>query len=139
MATYGRLQAADDLKTPVQKTALDLTRLVLSFCSQSLHLIGLWFSEASTIHWAGTILFIAINGGCLGFFKISATAVYDGPNNIVSAGTDLSQKGLIEFLWDMLYSSWFCEVAVLLTPWLWLAMLLVRLSLSTLALQDICS
>jgi hypothetical protein len=76
------------------------------------------------------IIYLLINVVVLGFFKMSATPTFDSDKLLVSAGSDLSQRGLMDFAWDFLYVTWFCEIATLLSAWLWLLMLVVRVSIN---------
>lgn len=67
-----------------------------------------------------------INVVALGFFFKSATAKYDAEGSLVDPGQDLSLKGLMDFVWDFIYVTWFCQIATLFSAWLWLLMLVVR-------------
>lgn len=94
-------------------------------CIKLIHLLGLYFFESSSGGLYSIIIYLVINGACLGFFKISSTPKFDSEGSLSDPGQDLSQKGLMDFVWDFLYVTWFCQLATLLSPWLWLLMLVV--------------
>lgn len=49
-----------------------------------------------------------------GYLHVLATPTYGPDGNIRSAGSDLSEKGLTEFMWDMVYWTWINLVAVII-------------------------
>lgn len=91
-------------------------------------MLGLWFFESASGGWASIIIYAMINAGALGFFFISSRPKYDEAGNLSNPGQDLAQKGLMDYVWDFIYVTWFCEVVTLFSAWLWLLMLVVRIS-----------
>lgn len=91
-----------------------------------LHLLGLWLFSSASGGWLSIIVYFVLNVAVLGFFYVSAAPKYDASGALISSGQDLSQKGLMDFLWDFIYVTWFCEVVTLFSAWLWLLMLIVR-------------
>lgn len=61
------------------------------------------------------------------WFERSSRPTYlDGGRELKRAGEDLAAKGLTEWMWDVLYWTWACEVLVaLFGNWLWWAYLAV--------------
>ncbi|KPI39974.1 uncharacterized protein AB675_11436 [Cyphellophora attinorum] len=60
------------------------------------------------------------------YLHILATPSYDPEGKIRSAGSDLNEKGLTEFMWDVLYWTWINMVLVVLVGnWGWWAYLVV--------------
>lgn len=44
------------------------------------------------------------------FISNSGTPKRDIQGNLISPGSDLNQAGLIEWSWDVLYITWFCQI-----------------------------
>lgn len=44
------------------------------------------------------------------FISNSGTPKRDIQGNLISPGSDLNQAGLMEWSWDVLYITWFCQV-----------------------------
>ena len=86
------------------------------------HLAGAWYLDRS---WWPTFIFLVLNIGVLGFFKISSTPKYDEAGNLANPGSDLSQKGLMDFMWDFIYVTWACQLLTVATVWAWLLMLVM--------------
>lgn len=60
------------------------------------------------------------------YLHILATPSYGPDGNIRSAGSDLSEKGLTEFMWDIVYWTWINLIAVMvLGNWAWWLYLVV--------------
>lgn len=89
-------------------------------------MIGLWFFESASGGWTSIIVYFVINAAALAFFYISSRPKFDASGSLLNSGQDLSQKGIMDYVWDFLYVTWFCQVATLYSAWLWLLMLLVR-------------
>jgi hypothetical protein len=54
------------------------------------------------------------------YLHVLATPTYGPDGNIRSAGSDLSEKGLTEFMWDIVYWTWINLIAVvILGNWAW--------------------
>ncbi|KAJ2658839.1 ndufa8, NADH-ubiquinone oxidoreductase complex I 19kd subunit [Coemansia sp. RSA 1200] len=54
---------------------------------------------------------------------------YDPGGILVDAGTDLSQPGLVSYMFDYLYVSWFVHLLSLVTRWAWLLYLAIPIYL----------
>lgn len=60
------------------------------------------------------------------YLHVLATATYGPDGSIRSAGSDLSEKGLTEFMWDIVYWTWINLIAVMvLGNWAWWLYLVV--------------
>ena len=60
------------------------------------------------------------------YLHILATPSYGPDGDIRSAGSDLSEKGLTEFMWDIVYWTWINLIAVMvLGNWAWWLYLVV--------------
>lgn len=60
------------------------------------------------------------------YLHVLATPTYGADGNIRSAGSDLSEKGLTEFMWDIVYWTWINLIAVvILGNWAWWLYLVV--------------
>ena len=60
------------------------------------------------------------------YLHILATPTYGQDGNIRSAGSDLSEKGLTEFMWDVVYWTWINLIAVMVIGnWAWWLYLVV--------------
>ena len=107
-----------------------LTRFALTWscmCYQLIHVLALYFYESFSGGWWSIAVYLLLNVVVLGFFYVSASPKYDSADgSLVSAGSDLSQRGVMDFAWDFIYVTWFCEVVTLFSAWLWLLMLVVR-------------
>ncbi|KAJ2744388.1 hypothetical protein H4S06_005452, partial [Coemansia sp. BCRC 34490] len=55
---------------------------------------------------------------------------YDPGGILVDAGTDLSQPGLVSYMFDYLYVSWFVHLLSLATRWAWLLYLAIPIYLA---------
>jgi protein-S-isoprenylcysteine O-methyltransferase Ste14 len=118
--------ANESAKKIVKKNALILRNAFISAAvAFVLHLLGLWFFESSSGGWYSILVYLAINGACLGFFKVSSNPTFDSDGSLQNPGQDLSQKGIMDFVWDFLYVTWLCQVVTLYSPWLWLLMLVI--------------
>ncbi|KAJ1942100.1 hypothetical protein FBU59_003300, partial [Linderina macrospora] len=54
----------------------------------------------------------------LNLYKVSQPR-YDAGGNLMDAGTDLSQPGLVSYMFDFIYISWATHVLSLVTKWAW--------------------
>ena len=60
------------------------------------------------------------------YLHVLATPTYGPDGNIRSAGSDLSEKGLTEFMWDIVYWTWINLIVVMvLGNWAWWLYLVV--------------
>ncbi|KAJ2608050.1 hypothetical protein H4S08_004601 [Coemansia sp. RSA 1365] len=50
---------------------------------------------------------------------------YDSGGILVDSGTDLKQPGLVSYMFDYVYISWFVHVLSLFTKWAWMVYLAI--------------
>ena len=75
----------------------------------------------SSYHIGGFALTTTVYFALYFFLSYSAAPKYKPSGDLVSAGTDLSQAGLIEYTWDILYVTIFVQLGTgFLSDWLWL-------------------
>ena len=79
-------------------------------------------------HIAGATLLMAVNVGTFWFLSMSASPKYaplaEG-GKLISAGVDLSQSGVIEYTWDLLYVNLFVQLTSgFVSDWFWLLYLI---------------
>ncbi|KAJ2908308.1 hypothetical protein GGI21_003015, partial [Coemansia aciculifera] len=75
-----------------------------------------------SINWTETILYlftVAIESFLyVNLYKMSRPR-YDPGGILISSGTDLSQPGLVSYMFDYIYVSWLVHLLSLLTKWAW--------------------
>ncbi|KAJ1807755.1 hypothetical protein LPJ77_002813 [Coemansia sp. RSA 2523] len=75
-----------------------------------------------SLSWTGSIMYLATAGVetllYMNLYSVSRPR-YDPGGVLVSSGTDLSQPGLVSYMFDYIYISWFVHVLSLLTKWAW--------------------
>jgi hypothetical protein len=115
-----------------KKTMKENARLLRNLRIQVAIFMGIYllhfiwhFSSVRFWDWVGLAVFSAIN-----FFVYLGLRAYARPTlndegEIVSPGSDLNQKGLIEYHWDLLYVTWFVQITSLYSKWFWLVMLVI--------------
>ena len=83
------------------------------------------YESLSKYHAAGVLLTCSVNAGCYLFLSFSASPKYAPGGALVSAGTDLSQPGVIEYTWDILYVTMFVQLTTaFFSDWFWLIYLI---------------
>ncbi|KAJ1875975.1 hypothetical protein LPJ55_000155 [Coemansia sp. RSA 990] len=96
-------------------------RVVLQFGSLN------WTEAFTYVVTAGIEVLLYMN-----LYQISRPR-YDPGGILVSAGTDLSQPGLVSYMFDYIYITWFVHLLSLLTKWAWALYLSIPLYLLVLA------
>ena len=71
------------------------------------------------------LLTCSVNAGCYMFLSFSASPKYAPGGALQSAGADLSQPGVIEYTWDILYVTMFVQLTTaFFSDWFWLIYLI---------------
>ena len=79
----------------------------------------------SSYHVAAFALTTFVYGALYLFLSSSATPKYKPGGELLSVGVDLNQKGVIEYTWDMLYTTMFVQLSTaFISDWFWLLYLI---------------
>ncbi|KAJ2158166.1 hypothetical protein GGF46_003973 [Coemansia sp. RSA 552] len=84
--------------------------------------------QYGSLGWKEALMYLATVGlECmlyLNLYKMSQPR-YDPGGVLVDAGTDLNQPGLVSYMFDYIYISWFVHSLSLVTRWAWMLYLAI--------------
>lgn len=99
-------------------------KLALLLLSQALYIayrIYFLWNSFSAWHIAGFSLLLTATAICYFLLSRAASPKYGPGGVLVSGGMDLSQKGMLEYTWDMLYTTFFVQLTTgFISDWFWL-------------------
>ncbi|KAJ1722982.1 hypothetical protein LPJ53_002648 [Coemansia erecta] len=78
--------------------------------------------QYSSLTWGTILLYLLTFSLELALYRSLHTTSrprYDSSGILVDAGTDLSQPGLVSYMFDYIYISWFVHLLSLVTRWAW--------------------
>ncbi|KAJ2053241.1 hypothetical protein GGI03_000564 [Coemansia sp. RSA 2337] len=88
----------------------------------ALYILVRFVLQYRSINWTETILYLATvaieSFLYLNLYKVSRPR-YDPGGILIDSGTDLSQPGLVSYMFDYIYVSWLVHLLSLLTKWAW--------------------
>ncbi|KAJ1815522.1 hypothetical protein LPJ60_005685 [Coemansia sp. RSA 2675] len=88
----------------------------------ALYIIIRFVFQYRSINWTETILYLVTvvveSFLYLNLYKVSRPR-YDPGGILIDSGTDLSQPGLVSYMFDYIYVSWLVHLLSLLTKWAW--------------------
>ncbi|KAJ2359334.1 hypothetical protein GGF43_000180 [Coemansia sp. RSA 2618] len=94
------------------------------------------FLQYRSLRWTDVIMYVA-TGGLELFVYMNLYGVsrprYDPGGVLVSSGTDLAQPGMVSYMFDYIYISWFVHLLSLLTRWAWALYLVIPVYFGVLA------
>lgn len=102
-----------------------------SLCAQALYIayrvVHLW-DTFSAYHMAGAGILAFVYAVCYFMLARAASPKYaplEKGGQLVSGGSDLSQSGVLEYTWDMLYVTMFVQLGSgFVSDWFWLVYLI---------------
>ncbi|KAJ2776773.1 hypothetical protein GGI15_004740 [Coemansia interrupta] len=86
------------------------------------------FFQYSTLGWGETLMYLVTLLIELLLYRslyMTSRPRYDTTGALVDAGTDLSQPGLVSYMFDYIYISWFVHLLSLVTRWAWMVYLAI--------------
>ncbi|KAJ2488908.1 hypothetical protein IWW37_004445 [Coemansia sp. RSA 2050] len=88
----------------------------------ALYIIVRFILQYRSINWTEAILYLVTvvieSFLYLNLYKVSRPR-YDPGGILIDSGTDLSQPGLVSYMFDFIYVSWLVHLLSLLTKWAW--------------------
>ncbi|KAJ2796672.1 hypothetical protein FBU31_006731 [Coemansia sp. 'formosensis'] len=88
----------------------------------AIYIIVRFILQYRSINWTETILYLVTvvieSFLYLNLYKVSRPR-YDPGGILIDSGTDLSQPGLVSYMFDYIYVSWLVHLLSLLTKWAW--------------------
>ncbi|KAJ1856091.1 hypothetical protein LPJ73_002233, partial [Coemansia sp. RSA 2703] len=93
-----------------------------------LYLFVRLFLQYSSLRWTEFLLYLvtlALELVLFSSLQSSARPRYDASGVLVDGGTDLSQPGLVSYMFDYIYVTWFVHVLSLVTRWAWMVYLVI--------------
>ncbi|KAJ2059970.1 hypothetical protein GGI17_004082 [Coemansia sp. S146] len=88
----------------------------------ALYILVRFVLQYRSINWTETILYLVTvvieSFLYLNLYKVSRPR-YDPGGILIDSGTDLSQPGLVSYMFDYIYVSWLVHLLSLLTKWAW--------------------
>ncbi|KAJ2398713.1 hypothetical protein GGI23_003082 [Coemansia sp. RSA 2559] len=125
----GSYQANQSAKRIVQENAARMSLLKKVYIGvNAFYIVVRFLLQFGSLGWKEFVMY-AVTFGLESFIYVNLYQVsrprYDPGGILVDAGTDLSQPGLVSYMFDYLYVSWFVHSLSLLTRWAWLLYLAI--------------
>ena len=78
------------------------------------------FSTFSRWHQAGFALQLVSYAGLYGFLRMSCTPKHGADGTLIFGGEDMDSKGVLEYVWDLLYVTMFIQIGTgFVSDWFW--------------------
>ena len=78
------------------------------------------YSSFSRWHQAGFALQLVSYASLYGFLRMSATPKYGADGTLLFGGEDMDSKGVLEYVWDLLYVTMFIQLGSgFVSDWFW--------------------
>jgi len=118
--------AAKKQKQKNEITIKNLQRIsVIIYIFYLLMRVGVYNESFSYLHWGGLIFFTVIYLVTYNGIVSLAAVEYDTQGELTYGGADLAGKGIVEYYFDLIYITWFVQVATVWSDWFWLIYLVV--------------